>query len=483
MLLSCELELAVMPRTSLTTRVLLALALLASLSVRLGSDPASAAPEAATPAAQEPVRADDVGTWVSKMSLQQVSRTYNAGDDNWTIVAEARLTSNRICLPVLFNCIVGEVSSPPNASLTDLTCLSPLWSHLLVFRSHCLKEVFWAGHQQEFRFTWTTDPGVSTGTVQLAVEFGRGFLPVTFQQLATASLTVDLGTPTLEVSKRCPATVDSGATLTCQVEVSHPLPVGGSGPAVTGVTLTEQPDPALQALTSGADLVKASGDGTWDCSGALTCTIGSLEAGQSTTFDYTANVNTTSTGGAGTNSATVAWTGPTAGEREASAGVVVAGNGDTTLDIRKATTQTQVAPGGQVTWTVEVENEGPLAAQNVLVTDLAPSGVESMNLEYTSGVGSWTCASLSCSAATMPVGKATFTASGTVAGTAAPDSAIVNEVQVEWDNDILGPDFPISAGSAVAVVAGATTTTTPGGPTTPSGPGSGPDGAPLSVVG
>ena len=73
---------------------------------------------------------------------------------------------------------------------------------------------------------------------------------------------------------------------------------------------------------------------------------------------------------------------------------------------------------------------------------------------------------------------------GTVAGTAAPDSAIVNEVQVRWDNDILGPDFPISAGAAIPVVAAVTTTTTPGGSTgKTAGPGSGSEGAPLSVVG
>ena len=190
-----------MARTTPFVRLLLAAALLTPLALHSGSNPASADP----PADQADAVAPDAGNRITRFDLALVSRTYNAGDDNWTIVADATLTSNRICLPIAFNCIVGEVSSPSNASLVNLECRSVLWNHLLVFRNHCLKEIFWAGHKQLFRFTWTTDPGVSSGTVQLSAEFGRGFLPVTFQQLAVANLTVDLS-QTLEISKSCPDT-------------------------------------------------------------------------------------------------------------------------------------------------------------------------------------------------------------------------------------------------------------------------------------
>ncbi len=291
-----------MERTSLTTKVAFLVVLLASLMVPLAGNPVAAAPESPQLSVQEPVRADAGGPRTSRMSLALVSRTYNPATDNWTIVAEARLTSNRICLPIALNCIVDEVSSPTNATLTDLSCQSLLWNHLLVFRNHCLKQVFWAGHHQHFQFTWTTDPGVSQGSVKLDVEFGRGFLPVVFQQLAVATLTVDLGTPALEIHKSCPATVDSGDTLTCEVTVSHPLPKGGSGPDVTGISVTDTPDAALDALTSGDSLVKTAGDGTWSCSG-LECTIAALSAGQSTTFRYQSTVDATSTGGAGANAA------------------------------------------------------------------------------------------------------------------------------------------------------------------------------------
>ncbi len=160
--------------------------------------------------------------------------------------------------------------------------------------------------------------------------------------------------------------------------------------------------------------------------------------------------------------------------------MVVVGNGDTDLEIQKSTTQTQVKPGGQVSWIVEVDNKGPLDALDVVVTDLAPAGVDGMSLTYASGVGTWNCSSVTCTAASMGQGKATFTATGTLWSGATPDTAVVNEVELRWENDILGPDFPITAGSAIPVVAAATTTTTPGDTgTLPSGSG----GAPLSIVG
>ncbi|MCB1269870.1 MAG: hypothetical protein KDB31_00480, partial [Microthrixaceae bacterium] len=58
------------------------------------------------------------------------------------------------------------------------------------------------------------------------------------------------------------------------------------------------------------------------------------------------------------------------------------------------------------------------------------------------------------------------------------DTSLVNEVGVSWANDILGPDFPITAGSAVPVVAGATTTTAVPSTSIP-----GTDGTPLMIAG
>ncbi len=398
------------------------------------------------------------------MTLDLVSRTYNGGANNWTIVAEATLSSNRVCLPIAFNCIVGQLTKPSNASLIQLRCQSPAWNHLLVFRDHCLRQTFFAGHQQEFQFTYTTDPGVGTGSVDLAVEFGRGFLPVEFQQLATATLTVSLDA-TLEVSKVCPAEVESAATVNCTVTVRNP----SSGPATT-VSLVDSPDGTL--ITGGT--LTETGTSAWTC-GSLTCTIGSLAAGTTTTFSYVGTAATTATGGDGSNTAALTWNSGTASAVDP---IVVVGNGDTRLEIEKVTSQSEATPGQPITWTIILTNAGPLAATDPVVTDTPPVGVNGLTLTYVSGMGTWNCSGVSCTAATMPVGTTTFTATGTVAADAPTDRALVNEVGVAWANDILGPDFPITAGSAVPVVASATTTSTPAG-SDPANSG----GTPLSVVG
>lgn len=433
----------------------------------------------ATPAASSGEAVDHRRSY---LDLDLVSRSYDPGEDNWTIIAEATLTSNRICLPVVFNCIVGELDAPANASLADLRCDSQGWNHLLVFRNHCMKQLFFAGHDQKFTFTWTTDPGVRSGSVELSVEFGRGILPHTFQQLATAELTVDLDV-SLDITKSCPTQVDAGASLTCRITVDYPTPPQ-AGPGISGIAVADAPDSDLAGLISGGTLNRTAGAGSWNCTG-YSCTDGELSSGESAVFELTASVKDDPLGGNGTNEASVNWSAPTpGGPLTADDTVVVKGTGDTSLGIDKTTSDTEANPGGPITWTVKVTNEGTLAGGDVVVSDIPPDEVDGLELTHAGGVGEWDCRATSCRSASMPVGSATFRAAGTVSSGTKGDTSLVNEVGVTWANNILGPDFPLTAGSAVPVVASATTTTTPGpSPTTVPGNGAGRHGAPLSVAG
>lgn len=469
---------SIMLRAVLVAAMLVPLAMFARAGATPSAQSAAQAPQSvAKRAATNATASEAVDHRRSEMDLDLVSRSYNSGDDNWTIVAEATLTSNRICLPLVFNCIVGEVNAPANASLADLKCDSTGWNHLLVFRNHCMKQLFHAGHDQKFTFTWTTDPGVNSGTVDLEVEFGRGILPHTFQQLATAKLTVDLDV-TLDITKSCPTAVEAGAELTCTITVDYPTPPK-VGPEISGISLDDAPDAELKALLSGDEaLAHTAGAGTWDCTG-LSCDNGELSSGESATFEFTATVKKDPLGGDGVNTASVEWTDPSSGgPLEADDPVVVKGTDDTDLEIDKTTSDTEANPGGPITWTVKVTNAGPLDATDVVVNDIAPAEVDGLTLVHSDGVGEWTCEGTSCTGASMPVGSATFTAAGTVSPDTKGDTSVVNEVGVTWSNNILGPDFPITAGSAVPVVASATTTTTPT-PTTVPGQG----GAPLTIAG
>jgi uncharacterized repeat protein (TIGR01451 family) len=443
-----------LPRAGSRSRAVAALAVVAAVAivplVR------SSVTEAATVGpAKDVASATSVDNRRSDMTLALVSRTFNLSTNNWTIVAEATLNSNRICVPGIFDCIVGERVAPSNASLQSTECLSPLWNHLVVFRDHCLKQVFHAGYDQKFRFTYATTPGVTTGSVTLNAEFGRGVLPYIFQQLATATLNVNLDTA-LDVTKSCPSTVDSAATVTCTVTVSYPAL---SGPSLTGVSVTDVPD-GTQILASGT----LAGSGVWNCL-LLTCTAASLSPGESASFTFTGTAATTPTGGDGSNTANLTWDG--GGSASATDPVVVVGSNDTVLSVNKTADKTTAVPGGPVSWTVTVTNSGApggaaISGTDVVLGDIAPTLVPNLSLAFSSGVGTWTCNGTTCSAATMPVGTATFTASGTVASTATVTQTMVNEVGVTWANDIYGPANPATAGASVsAEVASATTSTTP----------------------
>lgn len=170
--------------------------------------------------------------------------------------------------------------------------------------------------------------------------------------------------------------------------------------------------------------------------------------------------------------------------------MTILGTGDTSLVVEKVTSQTTVKPGGTVTWTVTVTNQGPLPGTTVAVTDTPPAAMSGVTMTYASGVGTWACNGLTCTTATMPVGSATFTVTGTVSASATSATPLVNEVGVTWANDIEGPDFPVTAGSVVEVEATAATTTTPGSTTTTAGgstttttTAARTDGAPISFAG
>jgi hypothetical protein len=83
-----------------------------------------------------------------------------------------------------------------------------------------------------------------------------------------------------------------------------------------------------------------------------------------------------------------------------------------------------------------------------------------MTLDFTSGVGTWACNALVCTTASMPVGSATFTASGTLSAEAVGGTIVLNEVGVTWFNDVFGPAYSEVAGAAVTVQQTTTTTTT-----------------------
>lgn len=385
--------------------------------------------------------APECGSCRSSIDQELVSRTFDT--DHWTIVIEATLDSNVVCHLFLFQCVVQPEQAPTNMSLINVECLSSGWNHVYLnvlgfTRDVCARfDHHQAGNDQRFRFTYRTDPGVVSGTVSEKVNFYR-FPEEIFFVRAEDTIVVDLDVE-LDVTKTCFDTVTAGSSSSCTITLSYP----GQGPAITPVSVTDAP-PA--AFLNGA-LVYVSGSGTWNCAG-LTCTIvGNYSPGGATTFSFSFDV-AASADGEVTNTAGVTWS---TGSAFDSADVTVKQPTDTTLTIIKVVEGTTVKPGGPVTWRIIVTNEGPVDALNVRVADMPGPFVQGALMAFESGIGTWTCSVLQCTTALMPLGDAVFVVNGLVATNAPPGTVITNEAEVEWDNDVFGPDFPIRVGAQITV--------------------------------
>ena len=139
--------------------------------------------------------------------------------------------------------------------------------------------------------------------------------------------------------------------------------------------------------------------------------------------------------------------------------MAIAGSSDTELTIAKSAVTERVRPGGTVDWVVTVENVGvagrpnALDARKVVLTDAAARWITDLVVTPMDGVGDWTCSASTCTTDLMPAGVATFAVTGRLADDAPVGAALVNQVDVVWENDVFGPGVPAVAGATVTVEA------------------------------
>jgi len=186
-------------------------------------------------------------------------------------------------------------------------------------------------------------------------------------------------------------TVAAGGPLDYTVGVAN----GGPGQA-TGVTV-------VQTLPPGATFIGSTGTG-WTCVAAgvtVTCSLtGSIASGGSAPLVIHTDAPTTP--GTASSSVTAATTSPdpSGGNNTATASVTVlgldggggdggsdGGGGGADLVITGAVAPDPVAPGGTLTYTIGVHNNGPSASGVVTVVNTLPTGAT-----YTGSSGTgWTC--------------------------------------------------------------------------------------------
>ncbi|MCC7333491.1 MAG: DUF11 domain-containing protein [Pirellulaceae bacterium] len=222
----------------------------------------------------------------------------------------------------------------------------------------------------------------------------------------TTTLTPEIDLAITKTDSVDPATAGSPLTYT--------ITVTNSGPSTaTNVNVTDNL-PTGVSFTSGS----ASQGTVSNAAGVVTGNLGTLAPGASATMTIIVGVNA-ATRGTITNTVSVvgAETEPITNNNSASQDTVI--NGSVDLVITKVDSIDPVAVGGALSYTIEVTNNGPSTATNVVVTDNLPT-----TLAYVSGnstVGTVTNAgnAVTANVGTLASGaKAIITVNTTVSGTA-----------------------------------------------------------------
>ena len=187
----------------------------------------------------------------------------------------------------------------------------------------------------------TTDPtaGNNTGTVTVPVQ-------------ASADLAL--------TKSASPGTIVFGQPVT------YTLTTRNNGPSqAVGATIT---DPLPAGLT-----FASSPSGCTVAASTVTCPVGTLDPGATSTVTFTAN---TPAGGSGdvSNTATVTATTPDPNTANNSATAVSTSQAQADLSLTKSASANPVA-GGSISYTLTARNNGPSNATGVVITDTLPSGV------------------------------------------------------------------------------------------------------------
>ncbi|MGA7616386.1 MAG: DUF11 domain-containing protein [Thermoanaerobaculia bacterium] len=230
----------------------------------------------------------------------------------------------------------------------------------------------------------------------------------------------------LSISKTGPATAFSGAIITYTVTVTDPGPSSSADNVITDV------------LPADLLFVGVSGSG-WSCTtppvgsnGTVQCTSPQIDVGTST-LTIQASTSPSNPGTTVTNSVSVTASTDPASPRTASLVTQISPNADITVS--KASTPATPIAGSGLTYTIDVVNNGPSDASNVVLNDPLPPALEFQSLTAAAG---WTCTmpavgssgTISCSRTTFAVGASQFVIQANVPANTPAGTPIVNTVTV-----------------------------------------------------
>ncbi|MFO1316169.1 MAG: hypothetical protein U1F58_11255 [Burkholderiales bacterium] len=216
----------------------------------------------------------------------------------------------------------------------------------------------------------------------------------------------------LALTKSAPASVIPGSALAWTLTITNNGPAASNGAQVT------------DTLPAGVTFVSAS-PGCAFATGTVTCTLGALAKGASTTLTINVTVNAPYTGANPlVNAATVTAVNEidiVPGNNTGTASTTVTAQAD--LAVAKSVSNATPAVGTSVTFTVTATNNGPNDATGAQVADLLPAGYAFVSAtasvgSYNSGTGVWTIGNFANGASATLTITATVLASGSYTNTA-----------------------------------------------------------------
>ena len=239
----------------------------------------------------------------------------------------------------------------------------------------------------------------------------------------------------LAVTKSGPVQAAADSNVTYTIEVVN------DGPDASDTATLTDPLPASTTFVS------LSSPAGWGCNlpsvgagGNITCTNPSLSAGSDDTFSLVVHIAPGTTPGTTlTNVATVSSaTDPNDENNSGTAVTTVSGGASADLGVTKTADSDQAVADSNVTYTIQVDNDGPDTSTDAQWRDTLPGNMTFVSLAQTSGP-IWTCSTptvgtggtIDCSNSNLPASSSsTFTLVGHIPPGTGPGTSYGNQAMV-----------------------------------------------------